>query len=377
MKRYLVILLALVLLLTSLAAVASAGIMVVSGEEGGLYLADAPTGKIIEFAGWREDIYEGSPSQPYWFYSEGKGKLAEGWKQIGGQWYYFWPEMCTSSWYDQPKDTVYLFGENGAWTGVSTSGDGWLKMNNQWYYVKKYTKRFEERSTIWKYFYSNGNYEINGKNYLFKNGVMKDDGWNSSQYTWDGKTYTDWYYANPNGELATGWKQIDGKWYYFNGWGGMYNDGIWWIDDKPYAFEKSGAMKANQWHGETYTWEGTTYTDWFYMGADGAAKTGWFKVGNDWYYANDSGWMWSDCWLEDGDNMYYLKKSGAMAENEWIQDSGIWYYFKGSGAMAENEWVQDGGAWYWLKNGGDMAANETVTISGKEYKFAASGAWIP
>ncbi len=376
MKRCLGVFLALVLLLTGLTAVASASIYV-DWEADGAYLADASTGKRIEFTGWREDTYEWDPDWKCWFYSEGKGKLTEGWKQIGGQWYYFWPEMCASSWYDEAKNTVYLFGKDGAWTGVSTSGDGWLNMNNKWYYVEKYTEQYEEGSYTWKYFYSNGNYEINGKVYFFKDGVMQSNGWNSSEYTWDGKIYTDWYYANPNGELATGWKQIDGKWYYFSDWGWMYSDGLYTINKNLYAFEASGAMKANQWHSETWTWDdGHKEVQWLYMGADGAAKTGWYKVGNDWYYADEWGWMYADCWIEDGGAQYYLAESGAMAIG-WKQLGGDWFYFKGSGALAEKEWVLDGGNWYYMDEDGVMLAGGTYIIDGKEYKFAASGAWIP
>ncbi len=378
MKRYLVTLLVLVLLLVGLTAVASASVETIWTEDG-VYLTDASTGEIIDFTGWREDTYSWDTNWKCWFYSEGKGKLAEGWKQIGGTWYYFWPEMCTGSWYDQEKDTVYLFNENGAWTGVSTSGDGWLKVNNKWYYVEKYTETWEDGSYVWKYFYSNGVYELDGTPYFFKDGVMKDDGWNSQTWTYEDGSYTGWVYANPDGTLATGWKKIGGTWYYFNDWGWMYDDGLYEIDEKHYAFDKSGAMIANKWYESSWTWEweGTTYHDWAYAGADGAVKTGWFKVGNDWYYANEWGWIWFDTWFEDGNSMYYLKESGAMAKNEWIEEGGTWYYFKGNGAMAEKEWILDGGTWYYMDENGVMLADGTFTIDGKEYRFAASGAWIP
>ena len=367
MKRYLVTLLALVLLLVGLAAVASADYtskeQILWYENGECYVTDTSTGEKIDFTGWREVTltwqYEEGDTDTWteWVYSEGNGKLAQGWKQIGGTWYYFWPEMCTGSWYDEEKDTVYLFSENGAWTGVSTSGDGWLKINNKWYYVEKYTETWEDGTYVWKYFYSNGIYEVDETPYFFKDGVMKDDGWNSQTWTsGDGTSYTSWYYANPDGTLATGWKKIGGTWYYFSDWGWMYNDGLYGIDEKHYAFDKSGAMMANKWYESTWEYEGTTYYDWAYAGADGAVKTGWFKVGNTWYYASEWGWIWYDTWFEDGNSMYYLKESGAMAENEWIED---------------------GSAWYWMKDGGAMAANETIAINGKEYKFADNGVWIP
>ena len=383
MKRYLGVFLALVLLLVGLAAVASAEYIsstMLDYEDGSYYLVETATGKKIDFTGWREETFMWEDEEDgyistwtVWLYGEGKGKLAYGWKQIGGKWYYFWPEMVNSSWYDQEKKTAYLFDENGAWTGVSSTEEGWIKQNNKWYYVEK-------TADNWMEFYSYGSYNIDDKPYFFKNGVMQTKGWvyYKGKY-YDGTTFTDWYYANPNGELATGWKQIGGKWYYFSKWSGyMFNDCIRWLgdDNKAYAFNKAGAMLTNQWYNETWEDDGTTYSEWFYMGADGAAKTGWFKVKKDWYYANKWGEMLTG-WLPDGDDMYYLKDSGAMAKNEWIEDEGIWYYIKGSGVMAENEWIQDGSAWYWLKDGGDMAHGETVTINGKDYKFADNGVWIP
>ena len=386
MKRYFGVFLALVLLLLGLAAVASADYInkeQVRWTEDGSFLMDTSTGKVIEFTGWRKVAFkyeneDGSiDTWTSWFYGEGKGKLAEGWKQIGGVWYYFWPEMCTDSWYDQSNDTVYLFEQSGAWTGVSTKGVGWLNLNNKWYYVEKYTEEYEDWTYTWKYFYTNGNYKINNTVYWFKNGVMQSNGW--VDYTWksdDGTSYTNWLYANPDGSLATGWKLIDGKWYYFSSWGWMYKDGVYEINGKNYAFEKSGAMKANQWHPETWTWDnGKKEIHWLYLGADGAARTGWFKDGNIWYYADSYGWMLSDCWLEDNGSMYYMTKSGAMATG-WKQIGGDWFYFKAGGAMAKKEWILDGGTWYYLGEGGAMYSGGTYNIGGKDWSFAASGAWI-
>lgn len=379
MKRYLGLFLALVLLLVGLAAVASAEeVYNLIWEGDGYYLADASTGKIVEFTGWKqatvEEYWGDDESYTYsgWFYGEAKGKLAQGWKEIGGKWYYLYPVMCTGSYYDYEKGIVYLMDKSGAWTGVSSNGKGWIKQNNKWYYI------VDEGD--WKWFYTNGNERIDDKNYFFKDGVMQDNGWVSQTDTWQGETYVSWVYANPNGDLATGWKKIDGKWYYFSDWGWMYQgsgEGLFYIDDKLYAFDKSGAMLENQWYAAwSWTYEGETYTDWYYMGADGTPKTGWFKDGNDWYYADEWGWMWYDMFIEYNGAEYYLTKSGAMATG-WELIGGDWFYFKASGAMAEKEWIQDGGAWYYLGEYGAMYADGTYTIDGKEYKFDASGKWIP
>ena len=53
--------------------------------------------------------------------------------------------------------------------------------------------------------------------------------------------------------MATGWQQIDGAYYYFNGSGVMQRD--CWVGD--YYLTGSGAMATNQWIGS------------YHVGADG------------------------------------------------------------------------------------------------------------
>ena len=85
-----------------------------------------------------------------------------------------------------------------------------------------------------------------------------------------------WHYAESRGE----WKQIDGKWYYYeNGTALRY-----WqqIDGK-----------------------------WYHFNAGGAMDTGWRKIGSEWYY---------------------FKDSGVMADDECVTVSGKRYAFAAGGA---------------------------------------------
>ncbi len=393
MKRYLGVFLALVLLLVGLAAVASAAVTVLWKEDVP-YLADGETIEVIEFTGWREGKFEDDSSWTYWFYSEGKGQLPVGWKQIGGKWYYFnpgCPYMVTGSAYDPDKGAAYLMDQSGVWTGLSATKEGWISKGGNWYYVQKEFYWYWDEEAEESYqsedsylnFVVNGVTEIGDKYYGFdKNGKMVT-GWFQpfKDYDWDDNYWRRaWFYAKADGSLAEGWLKIGGDWYYFDEGGRMRDEGMTWVDDKGYAMDyRSGKMLSGQWFLDTwldYDGELIVSDSWYYLGTDGVAKTGWFKVGKNWYYANKWGRMLTG-WLLDGETMYYLKDTGEMAANEWIEDEDIWYYIKGNGAMAENEWIQDGSAWYWLKDGGDMAHGETVTINGKDYKFADNGVWIP
>ena len=165
----------------------------------------------------------------------------------------------------------------------------------------------------------------------------------------------------------------------------MYEDGLFTFGEgdnrKIYAFDKSGRMVTDSWYSDTwyYTTDGgkkVYVTDWAYLGADGAAKTGWFQDKGIWYYADKYGWLYIDTWLVTDDNyVYHFDESGAMTTG-WFQVDDVWLYFKDSGELTFNEWIKYGDTWYYLKEDAVMAANETVTINGTDYKFSASGAWI-
>lgn len=108
--------------------------------------------------------------------------------------------------------------------------------------------------------------------------VVKDQ-WVQEEAGWK-------YYAS--NKAVTGWKQVDGKWYFFN--------------------------------------------------AEGVMQKWWVKDGNTWYYLNGSGAMQTG-WLQDGGKWYYLENSGAMKASQWFEVSGKWYYVDGSGALAVNTTV--------------------------------------
>lgn len=108
----------------------------------------------------------------------------------------------------------------------------------------------------------------------------------AAQYGW-AKTAEGWKYFE-KATAVTGWKQVDGNWYYLN--------------DK------------------------------------GVMQTGWVNVNGTWYYLNKSGAMQTG-WLKDGDTWYFLESTGAMKASQWFEVSGKWYHVNGSGALSVNTTV--------------------------------------
>jgi FOG: Glucan-binding domain (YG repeat) len=152
-----------------------------------------------------------------------------------------------------------------------------------------------------------------------------------------------WWNTEGN-SYSTGWRSIDGNWYYF---------------------DSTGYMKTG-WANDGGTW--------YYMQPSGEMRTGWVNDGGTWYYTNGSGAMQAG-WINDRGTWYYLNPvsdgtKGAM-KTGWINDNGVWYFASTSGAMQTGV-IEVNGKVYYLAANGAMATGN-VTINGVVYTFAASG----
>lgn len=108
---------------------------------------------------------------------------------------------------------------------------------------------------------------------------------------------------------------------------------------------KENKSKKNEWSLENGKW--------YYYGADGFNKTGWFQVGDKWYWA--------------------AKGTNDLAMNTWKNLDKKWYYFDASGALAQNGWAFVNNYWYWMGESGSMTQNQVVTVNDKQYQLAPDG----
>ncbi|WP_252229964.1 cell wall-binding protein [Clostridium sp. ZBS15] len=172
---------------------------------------------------------------------------------------------------------------------------------------------------------------------------------------------TGWWYTEAN-SYSTGWKQIDGFWYYFddNGYmktGWLQNGGKW------YYLVPSGIMKIG------WLKDGSK---WYYLDDSGAMLTGKVSVGGTIYeFSNAGNWIntsenktkdnvsknnvvsrkpseeklkvTSDCsWFEENGNKYFKLTGNEYAKEEWNIDDNI-YYFNEDGIMQTGEIIIDDG----------------------------------
>ena len=232
---------------------------------------------------WIEEEYQGtSISYTNWIYVDKDGKRAFDWKQIDGDWYYFGDYgylryNCVSYLGEEGSKQYYAFDTSGK---LVTYG-GWFECKNMdggaldyWYYLDENGKPYKGWQQIdgeWYFFNADCNMENygardcssdhSGDYYVFKeDGTLASEGWYGVKNV-RGDGEFKWYYVDSNSKPCTGWKPIDGTWYYF---------------------AKNGAMRTDAWQ------------DGYYLGGDGAMYndlTGsWYQDDKGWYFMDSNGW---------------------------------------------------------------------------------------
>ncbi len=191
---------------------------------------------------WYYDIDSGSE----WFSNMKTGDyLSNGWYMVDYTWYYF-----DASGYTREGFVDGYRSGMGNYPGYYS----WYQDENGWYYMNE------------SGLYLSSDYAyIDGVLYLFD-----DSGYLAKPNTWIGVKYggddnlTSWFYSgDTEGGLVNGWRQIDGKWYYFWLKGkiiGMICDE--WIDG--YYLADSGEMdttRTAQWYNDG--------VGWYYMDSNG------------------------------------------------------------------------------------------------------------
>ena len=257
--------------------------------------------------------------------------------------------------------------ENGSWICYQNGEKltGFFQESGRWYYADAVRRMME--GTGWR--------QVDGTWYWVESSGALAVGWIRP----DG---SDWYYLNDRGQMQTGWYQAGGTWYYSDGSGRMLTGwqrigGVW------YYLDSSGAMRTG-WQQIGGTWyyldgsgamrTGWQYVGntWYYLSGSGAMQTGWQRIGGTWYYLDGSGAMRTG-WQYVGNTWYYLNGSGAM-QTGWQQIGGTWYYLDGSGAMRTG-WQYVGNTWYYLNGSGAMQTG-WQQIGGTWYYLNGSGAML-
>lgn len=195
------------------------------------------------------------------------------------------------------------------------------------------------------------------------------------------------YYFQPDGQLARGWLELNGGWYYF---------------------DKSTAVMADFNNGKPYKIDGTNY----FFTKEGVMVTGWYSDGERWVYSDASGKAYIEKWLCSGGKWYYFDETGCMISDcKYYEINGIeydfdengvclnpyatsnsghepgwfskkdktngtrWYFYDEDGSLHKG-WLSKSGKWYYMDPDDGLMVTGDQRINGKEYYFDDSGEMI-
>ena len=234
-----------------------------------------------------------------------------------------------------------------------TKKEGWYQENHHWrfYQDDKPALNWKQIQGKWYYFDQDGN-RLHST--VYKGYAFDQDGV-MIENSWT-KLDNQWYYADSSGRLAQNtWKKINGSWYYFDQTGSMLSNTS--VDG--YLLTNSGAMAEKGWIKLDQNW-------YYVTPSSRISQDKWEKINGSWYYFDKNGVMLSQTTI----GAYLLGDSGAMAENSWVKINENWYYANAYGKYSQDKWEKINGSWYAFEQNGVMLSNKWK----ESYYLKASGA---
>ena len=258
-------------------------------------------------------------------------------------------------------------------TVFDISDSGFANVSNLFPDIPVVDEKWYQESGYWKYRLSDGEMaigwrEIDGATYFFNGkGQMQAGRWLHLNDDWGENAKGNDYYLNSNGKMQTGgWFKLDGHWYYIQSNGARRFSELSEIGGKKYLFAADGKMLTGH---QVFNGKKMFFAD------SGALQIGdnvssWKKIDSNWYYYDENGNVVVGLREINGET-YYFDKDGIM-QTGWNRIKGYWRYFATSGAM-KTGWVKDQDTWYYLDKDGIMLTGKQE-INSTRYYLNASGA---
>ena len=314
------------------------------------YLVDF-SGKKVTKTGWLNYTidYEGYYEATYSWYvkKDQKGACSE-WVKDNGTWYYFDDQGMLRKYSFMDGQTLYLIDDQGKMVRqVDHAEDGWYAVGNSWIFVQGgeivSDRLFQENDDRY-YMQYEGPLTTNGvagydTGFVFGadgKADVKNTGWKEV----DGR----WYYTRKNGVVYYGWNDVNGKLYYIPSTGMVTGYNL--IDGVMYQFGKNGALIGMAPYAE-----------------------GWQKLGGDWYYAANGDYYYGGIRTINGKE-YVFDSNGKMLVGKEAMIMGC--YTDSNGVLLKNTWKKIDGSWYYFTSTGRFAYGYEK-INGKVYYFGFDG----
>lgn len=153
---------------------------------------------------------------------------------------------------------------------------------------------------------------------------------------WAKNSQNQWNWLDESGK-ATGWKEINNKWYYFNDDGEMC----------------TGWLQINE--------------IWYNLSNEGIMNTGWQNIGSHWYRFDQNGAM-NTGWIQENGNWYFMNHNGQM-ETGTVEVDGKIYTFSDDGIMKnDNETIKNVETAEFEQNINDAKTDDTTSSTDEKRK---------
>ena len=144
------------------------------------------------------------------------------------------------------------------------------------------------------------------------------------------------------------------------------------VEDKTYHFDENGKLITG-WYKEN--------EHYYWLDTNGQKTSGWKLINGIWYYLDSNTFeMACSGWQQVGSGMYYFLSDGSMKQDWLLLNGSDWYYLGKDGARKTGLVTLDNNAFYFYvendSNGGSvglMAANRTITLGSKTLYIDGSG----
>ena len=275
-----------------------------------------------------------------WYYADAEGNILKGSQTIDGVHVYF------DSYGVQAKDTVldgyYYDKDSGARKELPR--DQFIKIGKDLYYLSSNGRTGEITIDGKDYYIEQNGRVLRGSFNVYQEPPYYDDETGEAvKKTGFVKSYGRWYYLEENGKKAKGFKEIDGKLYYFS-------------NNPMNKYETNEQVR------------GQLVRPKFYISFPNRA--------------------------EDNPTYYFDAETGAAVTNQFVYTDGHWYYFGNDGKALLFDQVINGqhlyfdyegkqvkgdfvtdykGTRYYDENSGELVTNQTRTINGVTYHFDENG----
>ena len=257
-------------------------------------------------------------------------------------------------------------------TVFDISNQGFTNVSNSFPDIPKVDANWYQEGGYWKYRLSDGQMaigwqEIDGSYYFFNGkGQKQTSRWlhlKNNGVNLEGN----WYYLNDDGKMQTGgWFYHDNAWYYIQSDGARRYNELAEIGGQKYLFDKDGKMLTGL---QVFKGKKMLFASSGALQTEGTASS-WQKLGSNWYYYDEDGLRTVGLKKING-LTYYFDNNGIM-QTGWAMIEGHWNYFASSGAM-KTGWIKDKDTWYYLDKDGIMLTG-LQEIDGTRYYLNASGA---